>query len=275
MAIPKTIHYCWLSGDPIPLNYKECMDSWKAQLSGYDFMLWNMERFDINSTIWTKQAFETQMYASACDYIRLYAVYNYGGIYLDMDMEAVGTFDDFLQDDLMIAYENHISENIEAGCFGAAKGHPYIHKCMEYFEARNFCDPLSLPRILCMEKPERHEYINPPILPDVMKIVMKESFDSEKYRILSHDYFTAKNIVTGKVETTSNTVTIHHFATDYHSEEWRKTREWEQGIVLRFGEKSILSKIIIKVYGVKRRIKKNGLLKSSKYYLKKYITEKK
>jgi hypothetical protein len=271
MAIPKILHYCWLSDDPIPQNYKLCMDSWKTQLLGYDFVLWNTRCFDINSTTWTKQTFETQMYACACDYIRLYAVYNYGGIYLDMDMEVVRTFDDFLQNDLMMAYENHISENIEAGCFGAAKGHPYIHKCMKYFETRNFCDPQLLPHILCMERPERHNYINPPILPEVMKIIMKESFASEKHLILTHDYFTAKNIVTGKIETTSNTVTIHHFATDYHSEEWREIRALEQDIKLKFGENSFKAKLICGLGRVKRCIQKIGLLEAVKYYFAKYI----
>jgi mannosyltransferase OCH1-like enzyme len=126
MPIPKIIHYCWLSDDPIPSGYKDCIESWKSRLSEYELLLWDTKRFDINSTAWTKQAFEAQMYACVCDYIRLYAVYNHGGIYLDMDMEVIKTFDSFLRDDLILAYENHINGNIEAGCFGSAKGHPYI-----------------------------------------------------------------------------------------------------------------------------------------------------
>jgi hypothetical protein len=247
------------------------MSSWKAKLSEYDFVLWDTKRFDISSIIWTKQSFETQMYAFACDYIRLYAVYHYGGIYLDMDMEAIKSFDGFLQNDLMIAYENHISENIEAGCFGAAKGHPYIRKCMEYFENRNFCDPKLFPGILNMEKTKRHDVIDPPILPEVMRIVLQESFPSEKHLILSHDYFTTKNIVTGKIEMTSNTVTVHHFATDYHSEEWRKRRASEQNIKLRFGENSVLSKTVILFGRVRHCIKRDGIKEAVKYYFAKYF----
>jgi hypothetical protein len=271
MSIPKTIHYCWLSDDPIPSDYAKCMGSWKAKLSEYEFVLWDTKRFDINSTVWTKQSFEAQMYACVCDYIRLYVIYNYGGIYLDMDMEVIKSFDSFLQNDLMLAYENHISENIEAGCFGAIKGHPYILKCMEYFEGRNFCDPKLFTNILNMEKSKRHGTVNPPILPEVMRIVLQQSFSSEKYPILSHDYFTAKNIVTGKIEMTSNTVTVHHFATQYHSEEWREIRALEQRIKLRFGENSILSKILCGFGRIKRCIQKEGILGASRYYFAKYI----
>jgi hypothetical protein len=271
MSIPKIIHYCWLSGDPIPPDYKKCMDSWKSALSGYDFLLWDTKRFDINSTAWTRQAFETQLYACVCDYIRLYAVYHYGGIYLDMDMEAVKPFGDLLQRDLMLAYENHVSENIEAGCFGAAKGHPYIRACMEYLENRNFCDPELIPDLLRLDKTKRHDLINPPISPEVMKTVLQESFSSEKYPVLTHDYFTAKNVVTGKIEATPNTVTIHHFATEYHSEEWREIRASEQTINLRFGENTILSKILCGIGRVKRQIKKIGVRGAAGYYFFKYI----
>jgi hypothetical protein len=232
------------------------MDSWKAHLVEYDFRLWDTKCFDINSTIWTKQSFEAQLYACVCDYIRLYAVYNYGGIYLDMDMEVIKPFDAFLQNDLMIAYENHVSENIEAGCFGAAKGHPYICKCMEYLEGRNFCDPKLFPHVLSMEKSNRHDAVNPPILPEVMRIVIQESFFSEKYPILSHDYFTAKNIVTGEIKITPNTVTVHHFATQYHSEEWLRIRAFEQDIKLKFGETSLISKLLCGFSRLKYRIQK-------------------
>jgi hypothetical protein len=271
MPIPKIIHYCWLSDDPIPSSYKDCMESWKSRLSEYELLLWDTKRFDINSMVWTKQAFEAQMYACACDYIRLYAVYNHGGIYMDMDMEVIKTFDNFLQNDLMLAYENHINGNIEAGCFGAAKGHPYIRKCMEYFEGRSFCNPLLFSRLLSMKKSERHDYINPPILPEVMKNVLRGSFSSEQYPVLGRDYFTAKNIVTGKIETTANSVTIHHFATDYHSEEWCKTRAWEQRVKLMLGEKSILSKITIGFGRVARQIKNLGIPGALKYYYDKYL----
>ncbi|MDR0683072.1 MAG: glycosyl transferase, partial [Dysgonamonadaceae bacterium] len=46
--IPKIIHYCWLSGDPIPDDYKRCMATWKQKLPDYDFLLWDTKRFDIN-----------------------------------------------------------------------------------------------------------------------------------------------------------------------------------------------------------------------------------
>lgn len=94
--IPKIIHYCWLSGDPVPQNLQDYMATWKAKLPDYEFILWDRNRFDLHSSEWVRQAFEARKYAFAADYIRLYAVYHYGGIYMDMDIEVVKPFDELL-----------------------------------------------------------------------------------------------------------------------------------------------------------------------------------
>jgi hypothetical protein len=274
MSIPKIIHYCWLSNDPVPENYQKYMNSWGTKLPDYQFILWDTKRFDVNKIPWTKQSFDVKLYAFASDYIRLYAVYTCGGIYLDMDMEIVKSFDPLLNEEIVLAYENHISDNLEAGCFGAIKGHPYIKKCMEYFETRNFYNPGDLENILSIPVSERNDYIDPLIAPEIMKNVLQEYFPENQYKIYSKEYFTAKNVVTGKIETTKNTFTIHHFATQYHSEEWRKMREQEQKIRRIFGEKSSLGKAAFKLIFVKNRIKRTGLCNAVQYYADKYITKK-
>ena len=111
--IPKVIHYCWLSGDPIPEKLQRCMDSWKKFLPDYEFVLWDLERFDIKTSQWVKEAFEARKYAFAADYIRLYAVYNYGGIYMDMDVEVVRPFDDLLASPYILGLESE--KGVEAG----------------------------------------------------------------------------------------------------------------------------------------------------------------
>jgi len=195
--IPKIIHYCWLSNDKIPDILQKYMNSWKEKLQGYEFMLWNLKRFDINSSIWVKQAFEAKKYAFAADFIRLYAVYNYGGIYLDMDIELIKPFDDLLDSCIMMGYEDNKTKCIEAGCFGAEKYSPIIKKCLDYYSDRKFIkfngdyDTLTLPKI------------------------MKEIFHKNNIiniSFYSSDYFTAKNFFTGIITVTNNTYCIHNFS---------------------------------------------------------------
>jgi mannosyltransferase OCH1-like enzyme len=271
--IPKIIHYCWLSDDPVPPDYLEYRKLWEIKLPDYQFMLWDKKRFDLNKTTWTRQAFDTRMYACAADYIRFFAVYNHGGIYLDMDMEIIKPFDDLLNADLMIAYESHISENLEAGCFGAAKCHEYIKKCMEYFEVNNFFDGADTEKILKMAVSNRINYINPPTATEIMKNTLKYFIDKE-YIIYPSEYFTAKNIVTGIIEKTENTYTVHHFATQYHSDKWRKNRETEQKISVFFGGNKKLSKIVIGGRRAVQRVMRYGLIAALRYYIERYILRK-
>jgi hypothetical protein len=250
------------------------MGTWRAKLPDYEFMLWDANRFDVNSVLWVKQAFEVNLYAFACDYIRLCAVYTHGGIYLDMDMEVIKPFDPLLQRGPMLAYENHISKNVEAGCFGAEKSHPYIKKCMEYYEGRPFFDPPLLQEVLALPKTERCKFVDPIIMPEVMKNAAAEytaKDEKDELHFYSRDYFTAKNIVTGKIEKTKNTFTVHHFATQYHSEEWRQNRSAEQKIYAVFGEKTPLAKIIFRLRGAARRVKKRGFFAALGYYAGRFI----
>jgi hypothetical protein len=269
--IPKIIHYCWLSGDPIPPDYARCMETWKQKLAGYEFVLWDTIRFDIESVLWVKQAFETGQYAFAADYIRLYAVYNYGGIYLDMDMEVVKPFDELLNADIMLARENHKNDSIEAGCFGAEKGHPYIKKCMEYYEKRFFVDPIKLPEIMKLDRSERFEAINPLIIPVVMQTVLTENTLYSNSNIYSHYYFTAKNVMTGEIEKTKSTFTIHHFGAQYHTDNWREIRQAEHRINKRFGENTVISWLLIRALYFIKRTQREGLSQAIKFYFYKYV----
>lgn len=192
--IPKIIHYCWLSGDTIPEQLQIYMKSWKEKLPDYKFVLWDKSKFDINSTLWTKQAYETKKYAFAADYIRLYAVYNYGGIYMDMDVEVLKSFNHLIEKEYILGHEDN--EGIEAGVFGAEKGAEWIKKCLEYYKNRPFI--------------KNDNTLDTKPLPIIIKEIISNNF--KDMLLLEPDYLTAKSYKTGKITVTSNTITIHHFA---------------------------------------------------------------
>lgn len=199
--IPKIIHYCWLSNDPIPEKLQEYMKSWKEKLPDYEFKLWNFDCFDINSSQWVKEAFEAKKYAFAADYIRLYAVYNYGGIYMDMDVEVIKSFNPLLSNDYLLGYENQIG--IEAGIFGASPKADWVKLILDYYQNKSFYredgtqNTTPLPKI-------------------IFKILKANKLLNKHIHPLSPDYLTAKSYKTGQIHTTSNTYTIHHFAGSWH-----------------------------------------------------------
>ena len=84
--IPKTIHYCWFGRGEKPEIVKKCIDTWKDKLSDYKIIEWNEDNFDINQNDYVKEAYKAKKFAFVSDYVRVYALYNYGGIYLDTDV---------------------------------------------------------------------------------------------------------------------------------------------------------------------------------------------
>lgn len=204
--IPKIIHYCWLSGDPIPENLQRWMGSWMKILPDYEFILWDKSRFDINSVPWVKEAYEAKKYAFAADYIRQYAVYTMGGIYMDMDVEVVRAFDELLERPYLLGAET--GEWIEAGIFGAAKGCRLMRWCLDFYENTSFLNPdgslntFGAPKVM-------HKCIS-----EHCRLVASEKFidDENVVCLLPSDYLTAKSSDTGIVKKTNNTRTVHHFA---------------------------------------------------------------
>ena len=136
--IPKVIHYCWFSNDEKPLKVRRCMASWKKALSDYEIRCWDGKSFDFSSVPIVKQAIEQKKWAFAADYIRLYALYTEGGVYLDADVEVFKSLDRFLGDLFFIGTDcaDRLEDYIylEAGIFGSIAGHGYLQKCMEYYE---------------------------------------------------------------------------------------------------------------------------------------------
>ena len=149
--IPKIIHLCWLSGDPYPPLIKDCIESWKRHLPDYEIWLWDTKRFDVNSVLWTKQAFEAKKYAFAADYIRLYALYHYGGIYLDSDVLVYRSFDDLLGLPYFIGEDFiHLFEPAIIGC---EPENCWVGRVLEYYKDRPFIkddgsyDMMTLPLV--------------------------------------------------------------------------------------------------------------------------------
>lgn len=130
--IPKIIHYVWVGNNPKPKNIKKCMKTWKKHLKDYEIIEWNESNFDINSHPFVKKAYEAKKWAYVSDYIRMYAIYNYGGIYLDTDALVLDNFDKFLDNKVFVGFER---ENYPfTAVFGAEKKNKFIKKLLDYYD---------------------------------------------------------------------------------------------------------------------------------------------
>lgn len=156
--IPRKIHYCWFSNDPYPQLVKECIASWKKYMPDWEFVLWNYEKIKDIDSVWLKECLEAKKWAFAADYIRLWAVYHEGGVYLDSDVMAFQPLERFLQHRFFtgregVAYptfDDGIQVFLTSHCFGAESGHPFLKSNLAYYQDRHFkaCSSEDIPILL-------------------------------------------------------------------------------------------------------------------------------
>ncbi len=206
-SIPKIIHFCWLSDDKYPPLISKCMDSWKENLPDYEFIKWDRSKFDIHSSQFVEDAYNSKKYATAADYIRLYALYHYGGIYLDADVEILKSFDDLLEQEAFIGLER--DDGMEAGIMGTVKGNPLFKEFLDCYANKKFSMKGGMPEVLpevlfgiCLGHGIDVERIN------------REGIQSINHLMIYPKTYFSPLAFYNKKETyfSSNTYTIHHYA---------------------------------------------------------------
>ena len=134
--IPKKIHYCWFGNGEKPKFICDCINTWKTVLNDYEIVEWNESNFDINVNKYVKEEKKKKKYAFVSDYVRVYALYNYGGIYFDTDVTVFKKFDDLLENDSFWGFEE--KNYIATSTIGAKKGNKLIKKFLDSYENKSF-----------------------------------------------------------------------------------------------------------------------------------------
>lgn len=223
--IPKIIHYCWFGGNEKPKLAKKCIESWKKFCPDYEIVEWNKQNFDVNMNAYTKMCYENKKFAFLTDYVRLFVVEKYGGIYFDTDVEVLCSFDDMLDNEAFFGFEN--SEYINTGVgFGAEKSNILVIQMLE--EYAKLLDG-------------KHGVISCPELNTKALVKYGLRCDGTKQQ-LEHgavypiDYFNPYDDTTGRIQKTKNTHSVHWFA-----KSWMK-----KSTIL----KSKITQIVHRLFGV-------------------------
>lgn len=106
--IPKKIHYFWVGGKPIPDELQQYMDSWKVYNPDYEIIRWDESNYDFSQNSYMKEAYEDKAWGFVPDYARLDVIYQYGGIYLDTDVEVIHNLDALLHDSAFLEWAAQI-----------------------------------------------------------------------------------------------------------------------------------------------------------------------
>ncbi|WP_283751002.1 glycosyltransferase family 32 protein [Bacillus cereus] len=204
MKIPRIIHYCWFGGKEKPNIVKKCIDSWKKNLSEYELIEWNEKNFDINNNPYVQEAYKSGKFAFVSDYVRVHALYNFGGIYLDTDVEVFKSFDVLLYHDSFWGFEQ---ENyIATSTIGAAKENQLIKMFLDLYKEKNFIN----------EDGSYDDLTNVAMITEILKdIGLKINGEYQEIEGIGafypQTYFSPYDYINCRKFITKNTYVIHHF----------------------------------------------------------------
>ena len=201
--IPKTIHYCWFGGKEKPKLAKKCIASWKKYCPDYEIIEWNETNFDVSSNVYVKEAYDAKKYAFVTDYVRLYVMHKYGGIYMDTDVEVIRSLDKFLIHNAFSGFES--DENIPTGIMASEKGFPLFEILLSYYDDRHFLNPDGTLDMTTNVKIITAILLERGFVPNGCYQVI------DGFALYPQDYFCPYNDLTGELHRTKNTVTIHWF----------------------------------------------------------------
>ena len=246
--IPKIIHYCWFGGKAKPELAEKCIESWKKFCPDYEIVEWNEDNFDINSNLYVKQAYEARKYAFVTDYVRLYALYTQGGIYMDTDVMVLKPLDEYLVHESFWGFES--KKKISTGIMSSEKGKSLFEELLGYYDTARFLnDDGSLDMTTNVEI--------------ITRILTSKGFvPNGKYQVVSGFALYPQNVFSPlhkklkNEKYMKNTATIHYFAGSWKSDATKKreTSFWWKIIAVPV---SFASKILRKLFGEKWETMKN------------------
>lgn len=204
--IPKIIHYIWIGANPKPSLVIKCIESWKRYLPDYKIIEWNESNYNIGKHPYMISAYKSSKWAFVSDYIRFDVLYQYGGIYLDTDVEFLSPLpEDMLAQECFSCCEPNgvISPGLIMGCRpGCSMVKEILTSWPLKFEPENL---VTVNEIVTLYL-QKHGY----------QIVDKKQ-TINNFTIYPSDYFCSYDVEIGEPQISEKSISIHHYAST-----WRK-----------------------------------------------------
>jgi len=202
--IPKTIHYIWLGEKQIPEQHLKWIESWKKYCPDYEIKIWNENNYDVEKNKYMQQAYKAKKYAFVSDCMRLDIIYEYGGIYLDTDVELLKNLDELLYYPAYFGLGLHHGVNTGLG-FGSIPKHNLIKEMRDVYDDVSFIrNDGQYNRITC-------DFYQTEVLKWYGFSGGNNYHIIENTAIFPTEYFCPKNTGFGIMKITENCYSIHHF----------------------------------------------------------------
>jgi len=140
----KKIHFVWISrqNKPIPEKCLQFVDMWKAMYYDWEVRIWgNDDIAGLNDPVldacWKDPNIQE---AQVCNRMRMSIIYNFGGIYADIDTKPIKRIDELIinsKHDMVIGYTQARTKTkgytVDTNMFYASSGNNVLRTVMDKF----------------------------------------------------------------------------------------------------------------------------------------------
>lgn len=232
--IPKIIHYCWFGQCEMPETVKRCIESWRKYMPDYEYVIWDEGNFDIDSNQYAKEAYHAQKYAFVSDYVRLWALCNEGGIYLDTDVEVFKAFDELLVWKAFAGFEGSKAIPLGTCVLASEPQGEWVREQLGYYQKRHFLNKDG-----SMDMTTNVSFISSKMRENGFLQNGIEQ-DYKDLHIFPVEYFCPRQ-TTGEYFRTENTYCDHHGLGS-----WTDTGGWKDYVGKIVGQKNMIRLIKLK-----------------------------
>lgn len=214
--IPKIIHYCWFGKEPLPDLALKCIESWHQYMPDYGYTLWNEDSFDVESMPYTREAYEAGKFAFVSDVVRLKALQDIGGIYLDVDFEVFKSFDRLLSYKAFAGFEGSKHNPVMMGVIASEPYGEWVTEQLENYQGRHFLVKGKMDLTTNVQSVSKYMEQNG-FIPNGIEQEYKD------LHIFPVDYFSPR-LTTGEYRRTENTFCEHKGSSSSWSKKTLKSR---------------------------------------------------
>lgn len=138
--IPHLLHYCWFGGNALSDTAQDSLKSWGRYASDFEIRKWDETNAPLDDCAFVHDAYKAGKWAFVSDYIRFWALYRFGGIYMDVGSELVKDITPLIQHAPFSAIEAG-SLTVNAGLIACcAPGNQMVRTVLETYQRLPFID---------------------------------------------------------------------------------------------------------------------------------------
>lgn len=116
--------------------FDKCLKSWERLMPDYEIIVVERRDLEVSDDPWLHKQLEDGRFIGASQWARLHWLFHRGGIYVDMDVEALKRFEPLRHDTVFFGIQK--DGFVNNAIMGSVPGHPFFEEQLAYIKT---CDP--------------------------------------------------------------------------------------------------------------------------------------